>query len=122
MSLVSFAANVFDPQGHVLIDALPDSSLSASTRRVTRTATLDGNASIVDNGWTAADSTLTVEAYLEEAQASQVDRLIRLYPEVVCSTEQGCYMGVINLFNQTAQGRHVIQFLIQRAISLTADL
>ena len=122
MSLVSLAAAVFDPIGSVTIEALPDSELSASTRRVTRTATLDGNAAMVDNGWTASDSTLTVEAYLDTTQEAVINRLIRLYPDVVCSTEFGCYSGVIQSFNRTAAGRHVISFLIQRALSLTSDL
>ena len=122
MSLVSLEAAVFDPLGAITLDALPDSELSASTRRVTRTATLDGNAALVDNGWTAADSTLTIEAYLTPAEEATIQRLIRLYPGVICSTEGGCYLGVIQSFARTSAGRFVASFLIQQALSLTADL
>ena len=120
--LVALESYVFDPIGAIVIEALPDSDLSASTRRVTRTATLDGNAAMVDNGWTASDSTLTVEAYLSPDQEAVINRLIRVYPEVICTTEYGCYLGVIEVFNRTPAGRHVISFLIQRALSLTSDL
>ena len=51
---VAFESTVFDPVGSIGLDALPGSDLSASTRRVTRTATLDGNAVIIDNGYTAS--------------------------------------------------------------------
>lgn len=120
--LVALESYVFDPVGSIVIDALPDSELSASARRVTRTATLDGNAALVDNGWTAADSTLTIEANLTQGEESTVQHLVRVYPEVVCSTEQGCYLGVIEFVRRVASGRIVISFLIQRALSLTSDL
>jgi hypothetical protein len=122
MSLVALEAAVFDPLGAIVLDALPDSDLSASTRRVTRTATLDGNAALIDNGWTAADSTLTIEAYLTPEEEATIQRLIRLYPGVICSTDQGCYLGVIQSFARTSAGRFVASFLIQQALSLTADL
>lgn len=120
--LVALESYVFDPIGALAIEALPDSDLSASTRRVTRTATLDGKAAMVDNGWTASDSTLTIEAHLSSDQEAVINRLIRVYPEVICTTEYGCYLGVIEAFNRTPAGRHVISFLIQRALSLTSDL
>lgn len=120
--LVALESFVFDPAGAIVIDALPDSELSASTRRVSRTATLDGNAALIDNGWTAADSTLTIEAHLTEAEEATIQRLIRVYPEVVCSTDGGCYLGVIEFVRRTTNGRIVISFLIQRALSLTSDL
>ena len=122
MSLIALEAAVFDPLGAITLDALPDSDLSASTRRVTRTATLDGNAALVDNGWTASDSTLTIEAYLTREEEATIQRLIRLYPGVICSTDQGCYLGVIQSFVRTAAGRFIASFLIQQALSLTSDL
>jgi hypothetical protein len=118
MSLVALEAAVFDPLGAITLDALPDSELSASTRRVTRTATLDGNAAMVDNGWTASDSTLTIEAYLTPAEEATIQRLIRLYPGVICSTDQGCYLGAIQSFSRTSSGRFVVSFLIQRDMTV----
>lgn len=115
--LVAFDAAVFDPAGSVIIDALPSSSLNTSTRRITRTATLDGNAVIIDNGFTASDSTPRVNAYLSAAQEATVLRLCQLYPEVVCSTPFGCYLGVIDDVRRDTAGITAIQFTILRDIS-----
>jgi len=39
---ITFESTVFDPVGVISLESLPGSNLSVSTRRVTRTATLDG--------------------------------------------------------------------------------
>lgn len=122
MSFVALESWVFDPLGSIVLDATPDSELSASARRVSRTATLDGNASINDNGWTAADATLTISAYLTAEEHATIQRLIRLYPDVVCSTDSGCYLGVIESVTRGFSGDFVIVFLIQRALCLISDL
>lgn len=114
MSMVALESSVFDPRGSIVMEATPDSSLNASTRRVSRTATLDGQAALIDNGWTAADSTLTIEAYLTEAEEAIVQHLVRVYPEVICSTMHGCYSGAIEAVTRTAGGRTAISYLIQR--------
>lgn len=122
MSFVALESWVFDPLGAIVIDATPDSELSASARRVSRTATLDGNSAISDNGWTAADATLTISAYLTAEEHATIQRLIRLYPDVVCSTDQGCYLGVIESVTRGFSGDFVIVFLVQRALCLLSDL
>ena len=122
MSFVALESFVFDPLGAIVLDATPDSELSASARRVSRTATLDGNSAFNDNGWTAADATLTISAYLTAEEHATIQRLIRLYPDVVCSTDQGCYLGVIESVTRGFSGDFVIVFLVQRALCLLSDL
>ncbi len=80
---ITFESTVFDPVGVIRLEALPGSDLSASTRRVTRTATLDGQAVIIDNGYTSADSTLAIEAALTEAEAQRLHHLMQTYPEII---------------------------------------
>ena len=80
---ITLESTVFDPVGVISLEALPGSDLSASTRRVTRTATLDGQAVIIDNGYTSADSTLAIEAALTEAEAQQLHHLMQTYPEII---------------------------------------
>ena len=80
MPLVALEAAVFDPWGAVLLDASPDSTLDTHTRRVTRTATLDGHSVIIDHGYTAADATLAIRAVLDPATAAALVRLMRIYP------------------------------------------
>ena len=119
---VTFESTVFDPVGSIGIDALPGSDLSASTRRVTRTATLDGNAVIIDNGYTAADSTLAIETWVSESELQRLQHLIQIYPEIMATTPEGCYLGVIDAVRQGGDGKTRVSFLIQRTLALTADL
>ena len=119
---ITLESTVFDPVGVISLEALPGSDLSASTRRVTRTATLDGNAVIIDNGYTSADSTLNVEAALTEAEARRLHHLMQTYPEIIASTPDGCYLGVIDSVRQGRDGSIAISFLIRRALSLSSDL
>ncbi|MFM2007249.1 MAG: hypothetical protein RLZZ09_2904 [Pseudomonadota bacterium] len=119
---VTFESTVFDPMGSIGLDALPGSDLSASTRRVTRTATLDGNAVIIDNGYTAADSTLAIEAWVSESDLQRLQHLIQIYPEIVATTLEGCYLGVIDSVRQGGDGKTRVSFLIQRTLALTSEL
>ena len=119
---ITLESTVFDPVGVISLEALPGSDLSASTRRVTRTATLDGNAVIIDNGYTSADSTLTVEAALTEADARRLHHLMQTYPEIIASTPDGCYLGVIESVRQGRDGSIAISFLIQRTLTHRSEL
>ena len=119
---ITLESTVFDPVGVISLEALPGSDLSAGTRRVTRTATLDCNAVIIDNGYTSADSTLAIEAALTEADARRLHHLMQTYPEIIASTPDGCYLGVIESVRQGRDGSIAISFLIRRALSLSSDL
>ena len=119
---ITLESTVFDPVGMISLEALPGSDLSASTRRVTRTATLDGNAVIIDNGYTSADSTLTVEAALTEAAARRLHHLMQIYPEIIASTPDGCYLGVIESVRQGRDGSIAISFLIQCTLTHRSEL
>lgn len=119
---ITLESTVFDPVGVIRLEALPGSDLSASTRRVTRTATLDGQAVIIDNGYTSADSTLAIEATLTEAEAQRLHHLMQIYPEIIASTPDGCYLGVIDSVRQGRDGRLAISFLIQRTLTHRSEL
>jgi hypothetical protein len=119
---ITLESTVFDPVGVISLEALPGSDLSASTRRVTRTATLDGQAVIIDNGYTSADSTLAIEAALTEAEAQRLHHLMQIYPESIASTPDGCYLGVIDSVRQGRDGRLAISFLIQRTLTHRSEL
>jgi hypothetical protein len=119
---ITLESTVFDPVGVISLDALPGSDLSASTRRVTRTATLDGQAVIIDNGYTSADSTLAIEAALTEAEAQRLHHLMQIYPEIIASTPDGCYQGVIDSVRQGGDGRTLVSFLIQRTLTHRSEL
>ena len=119
---ITFESTVFDPVGVVGLEALPGSDLSASTRRVTRTATLDGQAVIIENGYTAADSTLAMDAALTEPEARTLEHLMQIYPEIIATTPEGCYLGVIESVRQGRDGGTTISFLIQRTLTHRSEL
>ena len=119
---ITLESTVFDPVGVISLEALPGSDLSASTRRVTRTATLDGQAVIIDNGYTSADSTLAIEATLTEAEAQRLHHLMQIYPEIIATTPEGCYLGVIESVRQGRDGSIAISFLIQRTLTHRSEL
>jgi hypothetical protein len=119
---ITLESTVFDPVVVISLEALPGSDLSASTRRVTRTATLDGQAVIIDNGYTSADSTLAIEAALTKAEAQRLHHLMQIYPEIIASTPDGCYLGVMDSVRQGGDGRLAISFLIQRTLTHRSEL
>jgi hypothetical protein len=119
---VAFESRVFDPIGHAWVEALPGSELSAAVRRVTRTATLDGRAALIDMGYTASDATFKVIARPDPFNEAQLLRLVRVYPEVICSTPEGCFLGVIEDVRKDASGKTVISFLVQEALAEPHDV
>ena len=119
---ITLESTVFDPVGVISLESLPGSNLSASTRRVTRTATLDGQAVIIENGYMSSDSTLAIEAALTEAEAQRLHHLMQIYPEIIASTPDGCYLGVMDSVRQGGDGRLAISFLIQRTLTHRSEL
>lgn len=62
------------------------------SRRVTRTATLDGGCAIYDNGFSDSDRDISVN--ITNASRTIVDfieRLIRLYSRIVITTDDGAF-------------------------------
>lgn len=118
MFTVSLCAAVFDPDGDLLIPATADSELSAVTRRVSRTATLDGEAELEDLGYTASDSELRVVFKLSDATfENKLLRLIQIYPLLTIATRYGCFLGVVDDYQPRGQGGATFRFLVKRQLS-----
>jgi len=58
--MMSICSYLFDYAGDYLVEAEQDSTLSHISRRLSRSATLDGGCVIVDNGYTASDAAFTI--------------------------------------------------------------
>ena len=89
--IVSICSRSYDPLGRVEVRGAvvynPDVS-----RRVTRTATLDGGCAIYDGGSTVADTTLKIAVSnpgMDLADAAR--RLFELWPRVSVALPSGCY-------------------------------
>lgn len=94
--MISISSAAFDPSGVLLLpEVLPASALRGASRRVTKTATLDGGVSVSDTGSTDADRDLVVivpDATL--AQIERASRLVSIYPLVSVSTGEGAFEGI----------------------------
>ena len=85
----------FDPQGTRIFRHISDQENRTGSRRVARTATLDGGCTIYDTGYTDADRTVTVrERQPSDDAINFAARMCRSAPQVRVSMEDGCYLGV----------------------------
>lgn len=73
----------------------PD-KLGELTRRVSRTATLDGGVALTDQGYSDGDRTLVITARGTEEQAENVAYLLRNYSTVTVSVADGCYLAALS--------------------------
>lgn len=114
---LALAAQVFDPGGHILLDAAGDSSISEVSRRVSRTATLDGGVALNDTGCSAGDRQL--DLLLDNLSAAASDTLAyltRTYPLLTVSLREGCFSGVPQSYRYSqGRGRLVIWIKEQRS-------
>lgn len=113
---ISIASALFDPFGHLLIDIEPaGSNLDYLSRRVSRSATLDGGAYIVDNGYTASDATFTIVFKpLSEADRATLERLTTLHSEIIIATDRGCFLGHIEAYREQPQS---LRFLVKQQLN-----
>lgn len=90
--MLTINAPVFDPTGSLLIGNPENTGLSGLSRRVTRTATLDGEASVADFGFTDADRTLEVRWRASRQEYDSAARMLKTYRSVIVSTASGCFL------------------------------
>lgn len=114
MRTVHISSAVMDPDGHVTIDALPDSDLASHTRRVNRVATLDGGAAINDFGFSHADRTFVVVWLPNPRIDAAVGRLVRLYSRLIVSMRDGVYLCAIEAFRPTPRESRLTLLVIER--------
>lgn len=114
---MSLCSSLFDSSGGHLIDVdVSKSDFSTLSRRVSRTATLDGGALIVDNGYSVSDATFSISV----PDLSSVGRLALLatlqrHSLLTLSCKIGCYSGVVERVDE-AQG-FKISFLVKSQLT-----
>lgn len=86
----------YDPDGVMQFRLLPSSELGTRTgsRRVSRTATLDGGAEVYDTGYSAADRTFSLDLLTNGAGAAWVERIVRTYALIRVSCRDGVFTAV----------------------------
>ena len=95
--MISLCAPTYDPNGHLILPHVRASNAYQASRRGSVTATLDGDVSVFDGGYSVGDETLSVTwSRPTPAQIQQLKYLIAYYVELVCSVESGCYRARAN--------------------------
>ena len=115
--MISFCANLFDYTGDYRFEPdMQNSDFSIASRRVSRTATLDGGALIVDNGYSASDATFTISLprLTFDERCALLDT-IRSHSYIVLSCKVGCFLGVVEKADE-AQG-FKIRFLVSKQLN-----
>lgn len=95
---ISLCTTLFNLTGDVLLNASEESDFTFLSRRLTRTATLDGGAVIVDNGFTASDGTIKI--IIDPSQNSidiyaQVAGIIKQFGMVTVANADGLFLAAI---------------------------
>lgn len=95
--LCSICSELFDYTGNHLFELdLENSDLPKTSRRVSRTATLDGGCVVVDNGFTVADNTfqLALPRTMDKADQDSLESTVQLHSSLSISVDGGIYSGV----------------------------
>lgn len=98
--LISITAINYSLTGEVLFDAAEDSDIENTTRRVGRTATLDGGCLITDGGFSDADRTFKISSKspLPDSQVAMLRTFHQDHSLVSVALPGGVYKGVIQQF------------------------
>jgi hypothetical protein len=114
--MIAISTLYFDPLGALVFDEVPQDAVAALSvsRRVTRTPTLDGGASIVDGGYSAADRTITLKLVPETPleDVLNLQRIVKTYSLVLVLTSDGAFLTAPRDF-VVSGGRATATFLVK---------
>lgn len=114
--MLTISAPVFDIDGHETIENPKIPGVTAFTRRVNRTPTLDGSAAFNDFGYSVADRTLDIEfTARDKAQADNLARMVKTYGRLIVSFDEGCFIGAPESYTPSDDTTQ-IRILIERRI------
>ena len=92
--LHAVSTTTFDPDGFVEIDAVDYQSAGETRRRVSRVATLDGEAAFNDFGYSAADRVIELRwTPALRATEQAVARIVETYSRVQVATRDGVFLA-----------------------------
>lgn len=92
--MIGLFALSYDPNGAGMVRLRPESAtvMIQGQRRQSKTATLDGGASVYDTGSTVSDMTWTFTAEARKETVGLIEHLSRSYQEIGISTIKGCFL------------------------------
>lgn len=114
---ISLCSSLFDYSGDHQIEAdMSRSDLSTLSRRVSRTATLDGGALIVDNGFSASDATFSIAVpNLRSTARAALLLTLQRHSLLVLSCKAGCFLGVVERVDEAQDFK--ISFLVKSQLT-----
>jgi hypothetical protein len=111
--IISLCATEFDWLGNFIAPIVFDKSdLSYISRRVSRTATLDGSSIIVDNGYTASDATFTlVIRDIDNATRLGIMTLVKRHSLLTLAVQENIFVGAVETLADKTEMK--IKFLVK---------
>ncbi len=113
---IIMAAELYDSYDPLILEIQADSELSSGKKRITRTATLDGESEFSDSGFSHSDSNMIINLQNHTfADIQGVERLMQDYDFVLVSSFAGFFKckissyrshgskAVVNLFIHSKQ-------------------
>ena len=95
--MIVLSTPTFDLNGFLIIPNSKTSNIFAVSRRVSRSKTQDGGASISDLGYSDADRTFTISSkHATRALYESAAYLAKTYPLLVISTVEGIFLGAVS--------------------------
>ena len=94
--MISLSSILSDTSGTVIFDALPATEKINTTRRVSRTKTLDGGCVIVDGGFSDSDRTFDITAKYDESTADTIEYLHQNKTLIHVVIDDNIYSGAIS--------------------------
>lgn len=114
--IVSICSALFDYAGDFLVPIELDSDLSHISRRVSRTATLDGGSIIVDNGYSPSDATFTIIIRdIDNNTRLAMLAMMQRHSAIIVSVKDNVFSGVVETLED--KDKMKIKFLINQQLN-----
>ncbi len=94
--MIAFTSIEYDENGSVFLYDCELEEVRNTTRRVSRTKTLDGGCVIVDGGYSDSDRTFKVFHRYDEQKYAVLEHLHKEYTLIYITTREGYFTGVIS--------------------------
>jgi hypothetical protein len=114
--IIGLSTPNYDPAGAILLQCLESSNIGGVTRRVSRTATLDGNSVITDFGVTNSDTTVFLRIHLTMELDDAIRAIVRNNPLLILTNRLGCFLGAVNYYRVDGN-IGTVSFLIKSTMS-----
>lgn len=116
--MISISTPTFDLDGSRVFSRTTQTVLSGLSRRVTRTATLDGKSSFYDGGCSHSDRTFEIiQDSPDQADVDFCKYITEFYSEVIVSCSEGVFSGCPSVFKIDSSGNLKLTILIKEKLN-----